>query len=453
MKRAVILGGGIAGLVAAFRRAERKGAGETLLFEGAGRLGGAVRTFREDGFTLEAGPSTLRTNPAAEKLIADLGLEADVVVANPRAPRWIVRKGRARAITPGPGGIFTSALTPAGKLRILAEPRVPPRPAELDDESVESFVRRRFGPEAARYAAGPIVSGVYAGDPASLSIRSAFPRLWEAEGRSGSVVRDFWRHRKEPRPPRPRTLNFRRGLEGVVDALASRVTGSGATIFADARVSAVEGPFASEAAPKRWRVRTTDGRSIDSDSILSTLDAPALARLLGERLPRSRARLAAIASSPVAVVPLVFEPGGGAPLGFGVLVPRGEGYRSLGILYPSSLFTGRTPEGLVATSSFLGGALDPDLVDASDEELFSIAEEEVRRLHPRLGRRAGRWLARWPSAIPRLPLGHHETLRLLEEDLAELDGGAETLLVTGAWRDGVSLGDRIEKGARLGTVL
>lgn len=447
-----MLGGGIAGLVAALRRAERTDAGETHVLE-ASRLGGSVRTFREDGFTLEAGPSTLRTNPASERLLADLGLESEVVLADPRAPRWIVRKGRPRAISAGPGALFTSALSSGGKFRLLHEPAVPRRPADLEDESVESFFRRRFGEEAARYAAGPIVSGVYAGDPASLSIRSAFPRLWDAEGRSGSVLKHFWRTRKDPRPPRARTLNLRLGLESLIDTLAARLGATGVTVSLDARVVAIEGPF-EPAAPKRWRVRTSDGRALDADSVLSTLDAPAVERLLGDRLPRSRERLAAVQSSPVAVVPLAFEvKPSDAPLGFGMLLPRVEGFHALGILYPSSLFTGRAPAGIAVTTCFLGGALERQLPSAPDEELFRIAEDEVRRFHPRLGRRVAGWLARWPAAIPQPPFGHHRTLGLLEEDLAALDRGAGTLLLTGAWRDGISLSERIERGTELGARL
>ncbi len=180
--RVVILGGGIAGLSAAFRRAS---AGETIVLEAGPQAGGSIRTIREDGFTLECGPNTLRTTEAAERLLADLGLEPRAVKADGKAPRWIVRGGSPRAVVPGPAALFNTVFTLKGKLRLLKEPFVAPRPASLEDESVHSFFARRFGEEAALYGAGPMVSGVYAGDPRSLSMRSAFPRLWEAEGAVG----------------------------------------------------------------------------------------------------------------------------------------------------------------------------------------------------------------------------------------------------------------------------
>jgi oxygen-dependent protoporphyrinogen oxidase len=164
-------------------------------------------------------------------------------------------------------------------------------------------------------------------------------------------------------------------------------------------------------------------------------------------------------SSPVAVVILAFEahalPGkrSAAPEGFGVLIPRGEDFRSLGILYPASLFIGRAPQGMAVTTTFLGGALDPKALDQSDDALFDLAEEEVRRIHPKLGIRMQAWVTRWPSAIPRIPVGHHETLRLLAEDLAALDGNNDSFLVTGAWRDGVSLAERISRGTEYGARL
>jgi oxygen-dependent protoporphyrinogen oxidase len=457
MTRAVILGGGIAGLTAAYYRTKTPG-NETTVLEGSNRLGGSVKTFREDGYTLEAGPNTILTKPDSEALIAELGLESEIVLAEPKAPRWIVRGGRPRAILPGPAGMFTTSMTWAGKIRMGLEPFIKPRDPKLEDECVDSFFRRRFGDDAMDYAAGPFVSGVYADDPKTLSTRSATPffsKLWEAEALGGSVVKGLMREAKakkgQPKKKGGRTVNFHRGLEQVIETLASRIAAAGGTIATGEKVTAIEGPFASGA---RWIVRTDAGRAFAADAILSTLDAPQVARLLADRLPRSAGPLGRMTASPVAVVPMAWDAStGGAPVGFGALIPRHEGFRSLGVLYPSSLFPGRCPAGTFTTVTFLGGALDPAIVSAPEEELFRIAEDEVRRLHPKAGKRIGRWLARWPQAIPRLPLMHHETLRALEEDLQALEGGKGTLLLTGGWKDGVSVSDRIARGTHFGALL
>lgn len=447
MSRAVVLGAGISGLVAAFRR--RPGAGDVVLLEPGERAAGSVRTVEEAGLVLEAGPNTLRGTPEVERLLADLGLDREVLVADPRAPRWVVRAGRPRAVLPGPRGLLTSAVPLPGKLRALGEPFVPRRPEALGDESVHAFFLRRFGEGVARYVAGPLASGVYADDPATLSVRSAFPRLWDAEGRAGSVLRGLLAKGGSPgRPARTRTLTLGRGLRALPEALVERLTAPGAALVTGAEVVAVEGPVAGATCP--WRVRTADGRSFEAERLLSTLDAGRLVRLLGERLPRSAPRLRSLSFVRLAVVLQAYgvpRPDG-APRGFGCLMPRGEGFLSLGVLTPSSLFPGRAEPGVALVTSLLGGALDPGLPALPDDELAALAEEETRRLHPGLGERLLARVERWPAAIPRLPVGHHETLAALDADLADVNRGfAEpVLLVTGPFRDGVSLADRVAAG-------
>ncbi|HQR67740.1 MAG TPA: protoporphyrinogen oxidase, partial [Thermoanaerobaculia bacterium] len=357
------------------------------------------------------------------------------------------------------------ALSLRGKLRLLGDWRAPARAASSEDESVHDFFVRRFGLDAATYGAGPMVSGVYAGDPRTLSVRSAFPHLWEAEGRSGSVIRDFLRGggsfernpdgSKAPRH-RARTVNFTRGLAQRVETLALRLADAGVRIETRAPVAGLEGPRGG-APGRRWTVWTSDGRSHDADTVVLTIEPDAAARLLGDRLGRSRDAVAALPVSPVATVVFAFRPPTpeDAPKGFGVLVPRVEGLRSLGILYPASLFPGRSPEGLALTTSFLGGALDPEIVSADDATLADLSLSEVRRLHPGLRRCAPEktWITRWPKAIPQLPLGHFRTMAALEEDLAAIDraaGEPGSLVLTGGWRDGIALGARIACGERIG---
>ncbi len=461
MTRVVVLGAGIAGLTAAFRRAST---GETIVLEAGPRAGGSIRTIREDGFTLECGPNTLRTTEAAERLLADLGIEREAVAADSKAPRWIVRGGSPRAVVPGPAALFNKVFSTKGKLRLLKEPFVAPRPASLEDESVHSFFARRFGEEAALYGAGPMVSGVYAGDPRALSIRSAFPRLWEAEGAAGSVIRGLLRKKEKkagavaPARHRARTLTFNGGLFTLIETLQSRLSERpGFRLETNAAVVAVEGPRADSAPGRRWTVRTADGRAFDADVLVSTLSAPATARLFGNVLPRSAAALAAVPSSPVTVVLQAYRAPASpadAPRGFGGLIPQVEGFRSLGILYPASLFTGRAPEGFVLTTSFLGGALDRAFAGAPDADLLAVAGSEVARFFPRLGPPLRSWIVRWPEAIPQMPLGHHRSLAALDADLAALEAVAPGALhVTGGFRDGIALGERIACGEAVGKAL
>lgn len=459
MRRIVILGGGMTGLALAYLRNQNPAPGDDILvLEEGPQPGGSIRTLHEEGLVLEAGPHTLRTTAAAERLFESLGMQDEVLVADPRAPRWIVRGGRARKVVPGPAGLLTTAVPLGARLRALKEPFVAPRPASLADESVHSFFLRRFGPGFARWVGGPLVSGVWADDPESLSARSAFPALWEAEGRAGSVVRGLLGAPKPPGPRfRSRTVSFREGLASLAERLSTRSQRAGVRVELNAEILAIEGPFDGEDGGGTWRVQIADGTVYPADTLVSTLDATALASLLETRLPLSAPRLSTIAYSRLAVVLQAFRPvrEKDAPRGFGVLVPRGEGLRSLGILYLSSLFSERYPGAVALTTSFFGGALDPSLPDRTEGDLLKLAEAEVRTLHPGLGPRVHGRALKWPAALPRLPVGHHETLDLLARDLAGINAGSERprLVVTGSWRDGLGLGERIALAEELAPTL
>ncbi|HPA50103.1 MAG TPA: protoporphyrinogen oxidase [Thermoanaerobaculia bacterium] len=455
MRRIVILGGGVTGLALGYLRNRCPAPGDdVLILEEGPSPGGTVRTIREEGLVLEAGPVTLRTTPASDRLVEALGLEDDVLVADPRSPRWIVRGGRMRRVTPGPSLLLGGALPLAARLRALAEPFVARRPADLADESVHDFFERRFGPGVARWGAEPLVSGVWADDPRTLSVRSAFPALWDAEGRAGSVLRGL---AGAPRPRSRRTISFRGGLGTLAERLAEQGVRAGVRIELDAEIAGIEGPFDGEGNGGVWKVQIADGTVYPADTLVSTLDAPSFAEALGPRLPRSGARLATLPYSRLAVVLQAFRADSpdAAPRGFGLLAPRGEGLRSLGVLYLSSLFPSRVPAGVALTTSFFGGALDPSALDLCETDLLRIAEAEVRRLHPDLGPRLHGRALKWPSALPRLPVGHHETLRRLDADLDDLNAGRERprLVVTGTWRDGLGLGERIARAEELAPLL
>jgi len=455
LRRIVILGGGMTGLALAFLRNQSPAPGDDILvLEEGPQPGGSLRTLREEGLVLEAGPHTLRTTAAAERLVADLGLGDEVLVADPKAARWVVRDGRARRVRPGPAGLLSSAIPLGARLRALREPFVAPRPADLDDESVHDFFSRRFGPGIARTVGGPVATGVWADDPTTLSARSAFPALWEAESRSGSVLRGLLSPPKAAGPPfRSRTISFRDGLATLAERLVATSQRAGVRVELNAEVLAIEGPFDEGNAGGIWKIQIADGTVYPADTLVSTLDARSLSALLATRLPRSASRLSALEYSRLAVVLQAFRPEGDddAPEGFGVLVPRGEGLHSLGILYLSSLFPERVPGGVALMTSFFGGALDPALPDRTEGDLLKLAEAEVRALHPRIGPRVHGRVLKWPAALPRLPLGHHATLALLERDLAEVNAGdaRPRLVVTGSWRDGLGLGERISRAEEL----
>lgn len=439
MTPVVVLGGGLTGLTLAFRL--RQSGREVVLLEERRRVGGCIQTETLNGYVVERGPSSLLTKPSTDALCADLGLQDQAIEARP-GPRHIVRAGRPVALAPGPTAMVAPILSWPAKARALLD-LVKGSPAELDDESIDAFFTRRFGPEVARYLAGPFVSGVYAGDPTRISVRSAFPKLWEAERthRVG-VVRGFTRMRREQRargiaPYRRRTISFRNGLAHLTASLRDRL---GAVVVEDA--AAVGLRQAGTGGDARWLVEVAGGRTFDATDVVATLPSDAFARLLAPLAPDAAATLDSIPAVPLVVASLAYprDAFGKPPEGFGTLIPRGEGFRILGCLYTSALFDGRAPGGEALLTAFVGGALDPSAVELSDGDLGEILRGEIARLLP--NRATPRMVAvtRYARAIPQYEMGHHRRVAAVDEALRPLAG----LHALGNWRDGVALADRIE---------
>jgi oxygen-dependent protoporphyrinogen oxidase len=229
MKSVAIIGGGITGLTAAFRLNQKNI--PVALYEAGSRVGGVIQTLRQDGYLAEFGPnSILETSPKITSLIADLGLEGRRLYSDPRANnRYIVRGGKPVLLPDSPLRFVSSRLFSAGaKLRLLREPFVRRAP-EAGEENLAEFVRRRIGPEFLDYAINPLVGGVYAGDPARLSVKHAFPKLHALEQKYGSLLLGQFlgtrerKRRAEVSKQNAKTVSFDEGLQVLVDALHRRV--------------------------------------------------------------------------------------------------------------------------------------------------------------------------------------------------------------------------------------
>src|SRR5208282_4417918 len=218
--RIVVIGGGISGLACAWRL-ERMGA-PVLLLEQEERLGGVIQSVRREGVLFEAGPQSFLLTAELAELIQEIGLEGDLLRADPRAPRYVVERGRLREVPLGPALLFSSFLSWGTKRRLLAEPfghSTPP----AEDESIAAFVRRKFGAELLDRLVAPMVAGVYAGDAERLSLRGAFPSVHDWETRFGSVVRGAIRARPKGKAPRAGLAALREGNESLVARIAERL--------------------------------------------------------------------------------------------------------------------------------------------------------------------------------------------------------------------------------------
>ncbi len=447
MRDAIVVGGGISGLTVAL---ELAGSGRDVrLFEASDRLGGVVRSERAGGFLLEHGPNTvLATSGELTRLLAAVGLSERVLWGDATSSkRFVVRDGRLCPVpTSPPAFLGTRLFRWRAKLRLLREPWIAPSAPDAV-ESLADFVVRRLGPEFLDYAINPFVSGVYAGRPEELEVRTAFSKVWELEQRYGSLIRGAIRGAKERKAreaagevakDRARLFSFPEGNEELPQAMGRHL---GAAARTGAEVRSVE-PVAGG-----WRVEGL-ARGVpfvdEARSVVVALPLEGLRRVLPHD---GLAGLDEVPYPPLAVVFLGWssEPGGRPRDGFGFLVPEKEHRSMLGTLWNSSLFPGRCPEGGAALTCFVGGRRDPALAALQDDELLARVRADLRDL---MGIEAAPdyvRVTRYAEAIPQYTLGHARRL----EAVARFEADHPGLFVGSNLVGGISVGDRIRHGASL----
>lgn len=409
--RVIVVGAGISGLACAY--ALHNFGIDTLVFDSSARPGGVILSEQREGFLFECGPQSFTSTLALSHLVQELGLTAELVEAPPRAPRYVLVNRGLQPVPLSPGAFLSTPLVSLRtKWSILSEPfrkTSPPEP----DESIADFTRRKFTGELLERIVGPFVSGIYAGDPETLSLRGAFPTIHEAEKSAGSIVRGMFRKAKAKKRPahKPRLISFRTGNEALVRALSQKL-----------------GPALRTQAPIYQLRCTADGnfevavqengspRTYTADRLVLAAPAGVSAQLLQEILPPASAALTEIEYSPVAVVSLGYrrEDVGDSLSGFGFLVPRSAGFRILGTVWNSSLFPNRAPAGHVLLTSFVGGATDPRALDLSAGQLISSVHAE---LSPLLSIRKSPVLVNVSihrQAIPQYNLGHSRRVVAIE---------------------------------------
>jgi oxygen-dependent protoporphyrinogen oxidase len=445
-KSIAVLGAGITGLTAAYRLSQD--GHRVRVFEASWRVGGAIQTESTDGWLIERGPNSLLTgDPAVGRLIAELGLAGEQISATPAAKhRFIVRRGQPLAAPLSPPAFIRSKLfSPGAKLWLLSEFLAPKR-TRTTDLSLETLIASHFGSEIVDYALNPFVAGVYAGNPQRLSARYAFPRLWEMERTHGSFLRAQMALARERRargePTQPGIVSFRRGLQSLPEALAARLPAG--TITPDARVETL-------LPGKSWNVIWRSGRETRNESfdrVIAALPAPALAQLrFGPLAERPLASLDNIEHPPVASLFLGYRREQVKhPLdGFGMLVPAVEQRSVLGVIFSSSLFAGRAPEGHVALTVMVGGSRQPELSRLPASELLAAVTPDLQTLLGVDGAPVFQRHAFWPRAIPQYNLGYDVHL----ETMAATERLHDGLLIGGQARDGIALPACLAAGEKL----
>ena len=476
MKRILIIGGGVAGLGAAYKvtRAASEGRDiEFVLFEKDSRLGGKIRTeivpepSGKGKFIVDGGPDCFITEkPACHRVAKLLGIFDDELPTDESRKRtWILSRGRLHQM---PDGIFMFAPTKflpfattglfswSGKIRMAMDLFIPPKkvvPGELNDETLENFVVRRMGRECLDRLAEPLVGGVHASESSKMSLAATFPRLLEMEQTYGSLTKGFlaarrkveeMRRRYPPKPgEKPRTFftSFLGGMQELTDRMADAAgrqkmrTGVAVTALRHAHGGA-------------WTVLLSDGSTVDGDAVIIATESWAAGPLVRPHDEVIADALASIPASSSATISMAFnESEVGFDLNaFGVLCPLVERRALMAATYSSTKWPGRAPPGKVLLRGFVGGPHNQESLKRSDEELTHMVLAEFRDIvglspdaKPLFSR-----VFRWHLGMPQYTLGHLERVARIDDRCGQIPG----LAIAGGSYRGVGVPNCIESGER-----
>ena len=459
MKKVTIIGGGISGLSTAWLlRAKAQAAGKELditLLEKETRLGGKIWSIHEEGYTCEWGPNGfLDSKPQTLDLCRAIGVDGDLHRSNDNARKRFIFSGGELHRLPegGPSFLKSRLISWPGKLRLALEPTpfIAPAPAGVD-ETLADFGRRRLGREALDKLIAPMVSGIFAGDPETMSLVSCFPRIAELEREYGGLVRAMIMLGKKKKKdiaegkvvssaagPGGVLTSFREGIQYLSDALSASL---GDIVKPGSRVVSV-----AKGAGLPYRVRCADGSEQEADLVIAASPAFAVADMLEGLDAGISGVLRQIPYSSMTVICFGYERERIAhPLdGFGYLIPKKEGRSTLGTLWDSSMFERRAPEGKVLLRSMMGGACFPEYIKLSDDEVVARVRRDLQvtmgiDAEPSFVR-----VFRHEQAIPQYTVGHANRLEALDGLLK----GHPGLILTGNSYRGIGLNDCVAAAQR-----
>jgi len=460
MKRIVVIGGGIAGLAAAHRLVEISHAHsldiDVQLLEAALRLGGTIATERVGDFLVEAGPDSFITEkPWALRLCERVGLTPRLVSTQTAYQKiYVVHDGK---LVPLPEGFFLLAPTRlwpfiqtplfswAGKLRMASE-LILPRGDSEDDESLGSFVRRRFGSEALERVAQPLVGGIYASDPEQLSLAATMPRFKEMERSRRSVIWAMWSEQKKRARNRQAGsgarwslfVTLKGGMQDLVDGLVQRLPKNAVQLSAS--VTALNRDLARDT----WQIAVGGERKITADAVILAVPAYRASELLTPVENHAAAELKNITYASTATVSLAYHHSDfpQAPNSFGFVVPVIEKRKIMACTFSSLKYPSRAPHDCVLLRAFVGGSLQAELFDDDDATMAKKVRAEIASLIGVTAPPIFSRIWRHPLSMPQYHVGHDARIKRIESALSQLP----TLALAGSAYHGVGISDCVRTG-------
>lgn len=457
MKRAIVVGGGISGLATAWLLGERaRQAGidlELLLMEKEQRVGGKIWSIKADGFLCEWGPNGFLDNkPQTLDLCRELGADRLLLRSNDNARKRFIFSGGTLHRLPenGPSFLKSRLISWPGKMRLAMEPFIPQYKG-VEDETLAAFGRRRLGDEALRKLIAPMVSGIFAGDPETMSLKSCFGRIAELEAEYGGLIKAMIKLGKKKKQdiaegkvvasaagPGGVLTSFRNGIQDLTDIVAGKLGGESITLAEE-----VEQVSAGKSVP--FRVLSDRGE-LDADVVIMATPAYATADILQNLDTGISAVLREIPYATMTIACFGYEREKIARDldGFGYLVAKDEGKSILGTLWDSSIFENRAPQGHVLLRSMMGGACFPQYLSLSDDEVQKRVENDLRAIMGITVSPSFIRIFRHDKAIPQYTVGHGARLAALEEKAAAHPG----LFLTGNSYRGIGLNDCVAAAIR-----
>lgn len=459
MTRIAIIGAGISGLATAYAIEQQAKQAEleieTLLLEKEPRTGGKILSVKDEGFLCEWGPNGFLDNkPMTLELCRQLKIDQQLLRSDDNARKRFIYSEKILHQMPenGPAFLKSKLISWPGKFRLAGEMVIPKRQSE-EDETLADFGRRRLGSEALEKLISPMVSGIFAGDPETMSLRSCFPRIYELEQEYGGLIKAMLKLAKKKRAevkagkavasaagPGGVLTSFSGGIQELTDGVAAALSG---------KILTGNGVQKIEQKGDGFLLTLEDGQQLDVDMVVTAAPAYAVAQMLDELSKTSATLLRQIPYATMNVICFGYqrERINFDLNGFGYLIPKAEGCDTLGTLWDSSIFSNRAPEGMVLLRSMMGGAANPAAIDLSADEVKARTMHDLKQIMQIESEPDFVKIFRHRHAIPQYTRGHAKRLRELEESLR----GFPDLILTGNAFYGVGLNDCVHAANQAAT--
>ncbi|RLB78709.1 MAG: protoporphyrinogen oxidase, partial [Deltaproteobacteria bacterium] len=449
MTRIAIIGAGISGLATAYAIEQQSAQSgfevETVVVEKESRIGGKILSIKEDGYLCEWGPNGFLDNkPMTLDLCKQLQVDQQLLCSDDNARKRFIYSEKILHQMPenGPAFLKSKLISWPGKFRLAGEMVIPKRQGG-GDETLAEFGRRRLGGEALDKLISPMVSGIFAGDPETMSLKSCFPRIHELEQQYGGLIRAMLMLARKKRAeikagkavasaagPGGVLTSFRGGIQELTDGIAAALAGE---------VLSGHGVEKIEQKQDGFLLHLEGGKQLEVDMVVTAAPAYAVASMLDGLNDKSSAILRQIPYATMNVICFGYqrERIDYDLNGFGYLIPKAEGCNTLGTLWDSSIFSHRAPEGKVLLRSMMGGAANSAAIDFSEDEVMARTRNDLKQImgidcEPEFVK-----VFRHHHAIPQYTRGHGQRLQELEGSLQD----TPDLILTGNAFYGVGLND------------